>query len=251
MNTRNAFAALVAISISVGACTADTLQEEQATSEDALTGAYKVGTALETTADVNLRGGPSTTASVFDVIPRGTRVVSAAAQPSGGFYGVTWSGKTGWVSGTYLKVPTAGGSAPAGGHYSRQNVYDAAKGRKTCSGGSASDLLNPGLTTQQLVDAVGWVAANTSFSWGWCVINTGHHLDPAAHSGGFAIDIFANNSGDDAAMLRLINQNPYFVEVGVSGDYVSLRGLISSATKCSFVENAPTHIHASVRRAFC
>lgn len=235
----------------VGGCTAaaDPGAGSESTGEAAdavLNGSHPVGTELQTTDDVNQRQAPRLSSAVLQVIPQGTIVLSGAAHPNDGWYGVTWNGKTGWVDGRYLTKPSPGSS----GGFSRQQVYDLvaphAKG-----GGSARDLLDPALTTQKLVDALGWLATHAPPDWGFSVINTGHHYDPSAHSGGFAIDLFANDAGDDARFMDLINDDPYFVEVGVSGDYVPYRGRLTSAGKCSFVENAATHVHAAVQRAFC
>ncbi|CAN5918612.1 hypothetical protein BH11MYX4_BH11MYX4_04070 [soil metagenome] len=232
-----------------GCSASEGAEPEQGESADAvLSGGYPVGTELQTTADVNHRKGPNASSAVLQLIPQGTVVRSGAANPSGGWYGVSWNGKTGWVDGRYLTRASA--STPPSGTYSRQQVYDLvaphAKG-----GGSARDLLDPGLTTQKLVNALGWLATHAPPDWGFSVINSGHHFDPRAHSGGFAIDLFANNAADDFRFMGLVNEDPYFVEIGVSGDYVAYRGRITSAGKCSFVESAPTHVHASVQRAFC
>lgn len=114
-----------------------------------------------------------------------------------------------------------------------------------------SDLPDPGLTTSQLVDAIGWLATHGAPDWGFSVMNSGHHNDPLAHTGGFAIDFFANDAADDARFVALVNEDPYFVEIGLAGDYGAHRSAITSSGKCSFIESAATHVHASVRRAFC
>ncbi len=51
---------------------------------------------------------------------------------------------------------------------------------------AASDILDPGLTTQALVDALGWLATHHPPAWEISTINSNHHYDPLAHSGGFA-----------------------------------------------------------------
>lgn len=67
------------------------------------------GTAVTTDA-LNMRAGAGTNYTVLTVIPRGT-TVTLTGQSANGFYGVTWNGKTGWSSSTYLRVSS--GSAPA------------------------------------------------------------------------------------------------------------------------------------------
>ena len=86
---------------------------EVSSSEEALTGSYAVGTALQTTAYVNHRTGPSTSYSILQVIPPGTRVLSGSATPRSGWYGITWNGRTGWVHGDYLKAYAS--TAPSSG----------------------------------------------------------------------------------------------------------------------------------------
>jgi hypothetical protein len=86
-------------------------EPEVSSSEEALTGSYAVGTALQTTAYVNHRTGPSTGYAILQVIPPGTRVLSGSATPRSGWYGITWNGRTGWVHGDYLKTLS---SSPSG-----------------------------------------------------------------------------------------------------------------------------------------
>lgn len=57
---------------------------------------------LTTTADVNLRSGPSTSNSILAVIPLGTEVSTLSPDPVNGFYNVRYDGIDGWTSGKYL-----------------------------------------------------------------------------------------------------------------------------------------------------
>ena len=229
------------------ACGSEPVPQDDSTAATAISGGFAVGKELQTTASVDQRSAPSRTAAVLQRIPAGTTVLSGAAHPVAGWYGITWNGRTGWVDGQYLQVSPG----PANG-FSRQQVYDlVAPHLQGGNGGSASDLLDSSLTTQELVNAMGWLATHAPPSWGFSVINTGHHYDPEAHSGGFAIDIFANDPADDLRFVDLVNQDPWFVEIGVSGSYADKQDRVTSASKCSFIEDAPTHVHAAVRRAFC
>ena len=79
----------------------------------ALAGDVKVGETLETTANLNLRTGPSTSHSVILVIPEGGKVTVVAAAPSGGFYHVKYGSHEGWSSGLYLKQVSSGSSNTA------------------------------------------------------------------------------------------------------------------------------------------
>lgn len=93
-------------------CSAEVAEDPDAegySSEEALTGSFAVGTELQTTADLNHRESPSPSADILQVIPEGTIVKSAAAQPRANWYGVTFNGKTGWVSGQFLARPGTGG----------------------------------------------------------------------------------------------------------------------------------------------
>jgi len=91
--------------------------DDLATTSSALSGNLAVGTTLKTTANLNLRSGPSTSNTVRLVMPAGSTVTVVATAPSGGFYNVRYSGTTGWSSGQYLKLDTSGGgtTTPPGG----------------------------------------------------------------------------------------------------------------------------------------
>lgn len=58
-------------------------------------------TGLKTTADLNLRGGPSTSDKVLLVIPSGGSVVDRG-QSTNGFHAVSYNGTNGWASELYL-----------------------------------------------------------------------------------------------------------------------------------------------------
>lgn len=55
---------------------------------------------LYTTTDLNLRSGPNKTFTIVGVVPGGTKVYTEASD--GGWFKVTYQGKTGWLSGKYL-----------------------------------------------------------------------------------------------------------------------------------------------------
>nr|MBA2277859.1 SH3 domain-containing protein [Chloroflexia bacterium] len=69
-----------------------------------------------TTANLNLRSGPATSYAVILVIPDGASV-SVDGDPRGGFYPVTYSGRSGYASGDFLTIggSSDGGSSDAGG----------------------------------------------------------------------------------------------------------------------------------------
>lgn len=112
MNRSSLFAALFAVaSLAVG-CTPGTELDQEALqgadesvdSEAALTGSVPVGSTLKTTADLNLRKGPSTSKSIMYTMPEGSTVTVESATPSNGFYKVKHNGTIGFAYGAYLKL---------------------------------------------------------------------------------------------------------------------------------------------------
>jgi uncharacterized protein YraI len=75
-----------------------------ATSEAALSTDIKFGTQLQTTTELNLRTGPSTSYAVKLVMPSGALSRAVRTSPSNGWYEINYQGHVGWSSGTYLKV---------------------------------------------------------------------------------------------------------------------------------------------------
>lgn len=65
---------------------------------------------VRTTANLNMRSGSSTAYKTVLTIPSGT-TVSASAKASNGWYKVSYAGKTGWVSGSYVKAVATSGSS--------------------------------------------------------------------------------------------------------------------------------------------
>jgi hypothetical protein len=237
---------LVGAASAIDGCAAPTEDAEQASTGEDLSGSFPVGTQLHTTAAVNLRRAPSTSASVLTMIPQGATVLSVSAHAEAGWYGITYQGMTGWVSGQSLATDASGAGD---GPYTREQLRKMVEGHMAPGAESAADdFLNPGLTTQALVNAVGWLATHNPPAWQISAVNSNHHHDPAAHSGGFAVDCYDVNPGDDVRFVQLVNQNPYVAEVGLSGDYVGLRSYIHG--KYYFTENAPTHVHIAVKQAY-
>lgn len=95
--------------------------DETAGAADALSGSVVIGAELVTTANVNLRSGASTSATVIRVLPQGTTVIAInRTSPASGFYNVRAGADAGWVYGAYLKAktapaPDAGGPPASGG----------------------------------------------------------------------------------------------------------------------------------------
>lgn len=59
-------------------------------------------TYIKTTANLNMRTGAGTGYSIVTTIPSGTKLESLAT--SGGWHKVSYNGRTGWVSGSYVQV---------------------------------------------------------------------------------------------------------------------------------------------------
>jgi uncharacterized protein YraI len=75
-----------------------------------LTTGVSAGTGnYQTTAAVNLRSQPSTSAGIILVIPKGA-MVTQAGPDEGSFKKVSYAGKTGWAYSSYLAVDDVGGA---------------------------------------------------------------------------------------------------------------------------------------------
>ncbi len=62
------------------------------------------GTQLVTTADLNLREGPSSNDNILVVMPKGSEVTTVDDKgPQNGWYNVAFNGLVGWASASYLK----------------------------------------------------------------------------------------------------------------------------------------------------
>lgn len=66
---------------------------------------------VRTTANLNMRTGSSTAYKIVLTIPSGT-TLAVSAKASNGWYKVSYAGKTGWVSGSYVTTSLSTPSAP-------------------------------------------------------------------------------------------------------------------------------------------
>jgi rare lipoprotein A len=128
----------------------DDAADEEGASDNALTsGSVSKGAELTTTANLNLRTGPSTSHSVITTMEKGSVVVALGDTQSGWYHVETQDGEQGWASGKYLKanggsttIPTPkpsatvpSGSAPSGtgaAQTCKASFYD--EGQKTANG---------------------------------------------------------------------------------------------------------------------
>ncbi len=95
--------------------------------DGATTGVQPAGTSLETTADLNLRTGPSTSHSIIETMPEGSIVTVVDPNPQNGWYKVNHNGNVGWSSGKYLQAAAAGGGDGGGSGSVRDQAIDRAK----------------------------------------------------------------------------------------------------------------------------
>lgn len=86
---------------------------ETASQTAELASVLPAGTRLVSTANVNLRVGPSTRERVILVVPRGASAATVEAAPRNGFYKIEYQGRVGWSHGAYYR--RAGGGATPGG----------------------------------------------------------------------------------------------------------------------------------------
>lgn len=82
-------------------------------------------TTYQTTANLNVRSGASTKHKIITKIPKGTKVTSDSR--IGNWYKVSYKGKAGYVSGSYLKKVAA--SAPTVTTYTTKSAVDMKAGR--------------------------------------------------------------------------------------------------------------------------
>jgi Bacterial SH3 domain len=220
-------------SASVGDETESDSNETESTPEE-LTGAFPVGTSLVAVDTVNMRSAPDLKAEILQVIDSGTLVKSASASPRGGWYGVSYNGKTGWCFGAYLAKPDAN-TTPANGSdaafvlaesksgniglynstFGRNdgadalsNIRDAAAGKrvKRSVHGNA-----PGGTIQlssKLLSAMAALRKTYGFTYFVTAIAGASHSPGSFHYAGRAIDIDTINgrkiNGDSAGARKFM-----------------------------------------------
>jgi uncharacterized protein YraI len=77
---------------------------------ESVVGTVAAGAQLRTTANLNLRSSPSTSARILHVIPKGSLVTVVSGTPKSGWYNIKHGGQAGWGYGVYLdKVASSGG----------------------------------------------------------------------------------------------------------------------------------------------
>jgi hypothetical protein len=102
--------------------------ESVASTTEGVSGSIAVGSKLKSTANVNLRTGPSTSYSILHVVPTGSEVSVVASEPKNGFYKIKHNGTTGWSSGQYYtKVSSDGGGGGGTLSAGRQEALERGK----------------------------------------------------------------------------------------------------------------------------
>ncbi|MFO0553307.1 MAG: SH3 domain-containing protein [Polyangiaceae bacterium] len=139
---RHIAVALLPLTLAVAACApgsyspdSEDLQgadESTAESDAGLTGSYPVGTVLKSTANVNLRKGPSTNYGIKYTIPKGSTVTVEDSTPQNGFYKIKHNGTTGWSFGAYYDLvstpqPDDGNNDPPAPSNARTDAINRAK----------------------------------------------------------------------------------------------------------------------------
>jgi cell wall-associated NlpC family hydrolase len=123
--------ALAASMVLATACTSsagwDQGVDETAALSDELSGGQPVGTTLVTTANLNLRSGPSTSNAILDVMPAGSTVKTLDASPQNGFYHVSYGGTAGYAYGAYLTLQSSGGGGGSGDAVTRALTWVSAQ----------------------------------------------------------------------------------------------------------------------------
>lgn len=157
---RSAVRALLVAAFMVGlvGCAADAMgtvggeslqgADESAVAVSEITASYPIGTTVATTANLNLRTGPSTSNRVILVMPTGARAVTVQyTAPQNGFYKVRYGSTEGFCYGGYLRlISTPGGGGGSTG------------GSGSTGGGTSSSLM-----TQVFERA----AAGVGFAYWW------------------------------------------------------------------------------------
>jgi hypothetical protein len=107
----------LALALATTGCSADAGgPDEEAADEsaEAITGSISAGTTLVVNRALNLRSGPSRSASVRTVMPQGARVTAAGGSAQDGYYRVTYNGQDGYAFGSYLDRSGSGGTGGGG-----------------------------------------------------------------------------------------------------------------------------------------
>lgn len=105
-------------------------EEETGVLSQELSSGVAVGSTLQTTGNLNLRTGASTSYRVRLVIPKGARVTTVnRSTPVGGWYNIKYNGVVGWSYGGYLKlISQPGGGSSGGSSSARDAAVSRAKG---------------------------------------------------------------------------------------------------------------------------
>lgn len=247
--------AVSAVTLSLSGCLAspydDVADEEAITEDEALTGSLPVGTSLRTTANVNLRSGPSTANGVLTVIPLGTTVTLQDSAPSNGFYRISYGGKIGWTSGTYLEPAGGGTTGPADTTSTFTTTADVnlRSGPSTANSILAVIPLGTGVTVLQPDATNGFYNVRYNGTDGW---TSGKYLTPGgtvtptptpgsnAFSGGKVWKFRASKLAVDIAVfIPAAAETAPEVDVVVYSHGLNVCSPVAKSPPLSFVTDAP------------
>ncbi len=105
---------LICLSVFAVGCSASS-EDDDDVIESSSASAYTAGTSLVATADMNLRSGPGTSASVLAVLKAGTKVTVTSTPAQGAWRHVQSPAGTGWVNQVGLGPLQADGETGTGG----------------------------------------------------------------------------------------------------------------------------------------
>lgn len=94
---------------------------------------YEKGTALRTTANLNLRANGSLSARILRVMPNGSRVTVREKSGGNAWVAVDFNGHAGWAHTDYLVKVSSGGGGGAAASDDAPRGYGAARGAKLAS----------------------------------------------------------------------------------------------------------------------
>lgn len=157
------------------------------------------GTTYYTTANLNLRSGPGTGYSVLAVMPKGSAMTVLST--SGGWSKVTYSGKTGYASASYLStMPPSGTSGSLGIRYTTADLN-----LRTGPGTSYSIIttMPKGSSVELLDTSSAWPKVKYGSTVGYASPSYLSVSPPSTTSGGYAVAISKGNESSSVKRIAI------------------------------------------------
>lgn len=155
------------------------------------------GTTYYTTANLNLRTGPGTGYTILVVMPKGSAVTVLST--SGGWSRVTYSGKTGYASATYLSL-----TPPSGTTSSLVIRYTTADLNLRTGPGTSYPIITmmpKGSSVEILDTSLAWPKVRYGSAVGYASPSYLSVSPPSTTSGGYAVAI---SKGNEASSVKRI-----------------------------------------------